>query len=169
MFQDCQTWRQTVEGVGIDELYQQIDPWDVRSTYILPSHTWLIYPQFPERRAVFDCWPNWSVLLPRDSTPYPPHTGSTRYLRPCIAHQSTNLPSDRQERPSGQFPRIRQHESSQTLQGMHPRETLAVHYRQRRVPPARSGTCSVKGSQQTHQHHRHNRGFERLWVCIIDK
>ena len=29
MFKDCQEWRKTVEGVGIDELYKRIDPFDV--------------------------------------------------------------------------------------------------------------------------------------------
>jgi hypothetical protein len=29
MIQDCQEWRRTVEGVGIDELYKRIDPFDV--------------------------------------------------------------------------------------------------------------------------------------------
>ncbi|KAG7088446.1 hypothetical protein E1B28_012438 [Marasmius oreades] len=34
MFRDAQHWRKTVEGVGIDELYKQTDPFDVG--YILP-------------------------------------------------------------------------------------------------------------------------------------
>ena len=29
MLRNCQEWRKTVEGVGIDELYKNIDPWDV--------------------------------------------------------------------------------------------------------------------------------------------
>ena len=29
MFKDCQQWRKIVEGVGIDELYRRIDPFDV--------------------------------------------------------------------------------------------------------------------------------------------
>ena len=29
MFADCQEWRRTVEGVGIDELYRTLDPFDV--------------------------------------------------------------------------------------------------------------------------------------------
>lgn len=29
MIRDCQEWRRTVEGVGIDELYRRIDPFDV--------------------------------------------------------------------------------------------------------------------------------------------
>ena len=32
MLRDCQEWRRTVEGVGIDELYQEIDPFDVSYT-----------------------------------------------------------------------------------------------------------------------------------------
>ncbi|KAJ7600531.1 hypothetical protein C8J56DRAFT_910543 [Mycena floridula] len=28
MFKDCQLWRKTVEGIGIDELYRKMDPWD---------------------------------------------------------------------------------------------------------------------------------------------
>ncbi|THV05311.1 CRAL/TRIO domain-containing protein [Dendrothele bispora CBS 962.96] len=42
MFRRCQEWRKTVEGVGIDELYRQMDPFD-----------------YPERKAVFDYWPMW--------------------------------------------------------------------------------------------------------------
>ncbi|KAH9854652.1 CRAL/TRIO domain-containing protein [Lenzites betulinus] len=40
MWKNCQHWRNTVEGVGIDELYRQIDPFD-----------------YPEREHVFNCWP----------------------------------------------------------------------------------------------------------------
>ena len=29
MIRDCQEWRRTVEGVGIDELYRRVDPFDV--------------------------------------------------------------------------------------------------------------------------------------------
>jgi len=42
MLSDCQEWRKSVEGVGVDELYQEIDPFD-----------------YPERQAVFECWPMW--------------------------------------------------------------------------------------------------------------
>ncbi|KAF9463030.1 CRAL-TRIO domain-containing protein [Collybia nuda] len=42
MIKDCQEWRRTVEGIGIDELYRRIDPFD-----------------YPEREAVFECWPLW--------------------------------------------------------------------------------------------------------------
>ena len=30
MWENCQNWRKTVEGVGIDELYRRLDPYDVR-------------------------------------------------------------------------------------------------------------------------------------------
>ncbi|KAI0670820.1 CRAL/TRIO domain-containing protein [Trametes maxima] len=40
MWKNCQHWRKTVEGVGIDQLYRDIDPFD-----------------YPERDLVFDCWP----------------------------------------------------------------------------------------------------------------
>ncbi|THH17826.1 hypothetical protein EUX98_g9052 [Antrodiella citrinella] len=42
MWKACLQWRSTAEGVGIDELYRKIDPWD-----------------YPERDHVFDCWPLW--------------------------------------------------------------------------------------------------------------
>ncbi|KAK7682343.1 hypothetical protein QCA50_014548 [Cerrena zonata] len=42
MWKNCREWRQNVEGVGIDELYRRIDPWD-----------------YPEREHVFNCWPLW--------------------------------------------------------------------------------------------------------------
>lgn len=29
MFRDCQHWRKTVSGIGIDELYKRLDPFDV--------------------------------------------------------------------------------------------------------------------------------------------
>src|SRR5882762_6831611 len=33
MFADCQEWRRTVEGVGIDELYRTLDPFDVSFSF----------------------------------------------------------------------------------------------------------------------------------------
>lgn len=33
MVTDCQRWRWTVEGVGIDRLYDRIDPFDVRANF----------------------------------------------------------------------------------------------------------------------------------------
>ncbi|TCD65106.1 hypothetical protein EIP91_003080 [Steccherinum ochraceum] len=42
MWKACINWRNTAEGVGIDELYRRIDPWD-----------------YPERDHVFNCWPMW--------------------------------------------------------------------------------------------------------------
>ncbi len=35
MFGECQEWRRTVQGMGIDELYQRIDPFDVSFTLML--------------------------------------------------------------------------------------------------------------------------------------
>ncbi|KAJ4468981.1 CRAL-TRIO domain-containing protein [Lentinula lateritia] len=45
MFIDAQNWRQSVK---LDELYKKIDPFD-----------------YPEREAVFDCWPMWFHKLGR--------------------------------------------------------------------------------------------------------
>ncbi|KAF8967167.1 CRAL-TRIO domain-containing protein [Flammula alnicola] len=42
MFKECQHWRKTVGGIGLDEMYKNTDPFD-----------------YPEREAVFDCWPMW--------------------------------------------------------------------------------------------------------------
>ena len=59
MWKNCQHWRNTVEGVGIDELYREIDPFDVRHitpvcmSNICTDHVF----QYPERDHVFDCWP----------------------------------------------------------------------------------------------------------------
>jgi len=39
MFIDAQNWR---KKVNLDELYSELDPFD-----------------YPEREAVFDCWPMW--------------------------------------------------------------------------------------------------------------
>jgi hypothetical protein len=39
MIIDCVEWRHTVEGVGIDELYDRIDPWDVSLfTQLIAKH-----------------------------------------------------------------------------------------------------------------------------------
>lgn len=35
MFADCQHWRKTVEGIGIDKLYSETDPFDVGATYLV--------------------------------------------------------------------------------------------------------------------------------------
>ncbi|PPQ65388.1 LOW QUALITY PROTEIN: hypothetical protein CVT26_000013 [Gymnopilus dilepis] len=40
MFRDCQHWRKTVSGIGIDELYKRLDPFD-----------------YPEREVVSESWP----------------------------------------------------------------------------------------------------------------
>ncbi|KZP33543.1 CRAL/TRIO domain-containing protein [Athelia psychrophila] len=42
MWKDCQHWRSTVEGVGVDQLYRTLDPFD-----------------YPERDKVFKSWPMW--------------------------------------------------------------------------------------------------------------
>ncbi|KAF7365234.1 CRAL-TRIO domain-containing protein [Mycena venus] len=42
MITNAQEWRKTVNGTGLDKLYTEIDPFD-----------------YPEREAVFDCWPLW--------------------------------------------------------------------------------------------------------------
>jgi len=42
MWANCQQWRKTVEGIGIDALYKEMDPYD-----------------FPERKEVFEYWPMW--------------------------------------------------------------------------------------------------------------
>ncbi|TFY52587.1 hypothetical protein EVG20_g10489, partial [Dentipellis fragilis] len=39
---ECLEWRRTCEGVGIDELYRSLDPYN-----------------YPEREDVFKCWPMW--------------------------------------------------------------------------------------------------------------
>ena len=60
MFHDCQQWRKTVEGVGIDELYRRIDPFDVSELLII---RWTFHMneviKFPQREVIFDCWPMW--------------------------------------------------------------------------------------------------------------
>ncbi|CAA7261570.1 unnamed protein product [Cyclocybe aegerita] len=52
MFVDCQHWRKTVEGMGLDELYKRIDPFD-----------------YPEREVVFDCWPMWFHKTDKEGRP----------------------------------------------------------------------------------------------------
>lgn len=58
MFADCQRWRKTVEGVGIDKLYADMDPFDV-GELLLFAIALLMSPEYPEREAVFECWPMW--------------------------------------------------------------------------------------------------------------
>lgn len=52
MWADCQHWRKTVCGVGIDELYEQMNPTD-----------------FPERREVFQYWPMWFHKTDKEGRP----------------------------------------------------------------------------------------------------
>ena len=71
-----------MEGIGIDELYKRIDPFDV--SYVMPS-CWRLSlkvilvliimtaclnrcSQYPEREAVFDCWPMWFHKVRVDCT-----------------------------------------------------------------------------------------------------
>jgi len=52
MLYECQQWRGKVEGVGIDQLYKEIDPFD-----------------FPERQSVFECWPMWFHKIDKKGRP----------------------------------------------------------------------------------------------------
>ncbi|KAF9267442.1 CRAL/TRIO domain-containing protein [Marasmius fiardii PR-910] len=76
MFRDAQHWRKTVEGIGIDELYKQIDPFD-----------------YPERKEVFECWPMWfhkvrvSLLISRSRSLIDPHRQTDKKGRPLNVHR----------------------------------------------------------------------------------
>lgn len=52
MWRNCQEWRNTVEGRGIDELYREIDPFD-----------------YPERDIVFESWPLYFHKLDKEGHP----------------------------------------------------------------------------------------------------
>ncbi|KAI1789591.1 CRAL/TRIO domain-containing protein [Ganoderma leucocontextum] len=52
MWKNCQEWRHTVEGRGIDELYREIDPFD-----------------YPERDIVFESWPLYFHKLDKEGHP----------------------------------------------------------------------------------------------------
>ncbi|PPQ69102.1 hypothetical protein CVT25_004599 [Psilocybe cyanescens] len=56
MFKECQNWRKTAGGVGVDELYKRTDPFD-----------------YPEREAVFDCWPLWFHKTDKQGRPLNVH------------------------------------------------------------------------------------------------
>ena len=66
MWKNCYEWRKTAEGVGIDELYRQIDPFDVR---------YIPRPAVVPFRANF-------ILMARSPNVPPP-------LRPLFARDST--------------------------------------------------------------------------------
>ncbi|KAJ7505340.1 CRAL TRIO domain-containing protein [Mycena galericulata] len=57
MITKAQEWRKTFNGTGIDELYSQIDPFD-----------------YPEREAVFDCWPLYFHKVDKKGRPLNVHT-----------------------------------------------------------------------------------------------
>ncbi|CAK5284211.1 unnamed protein product [Mycena citricolor] len=57
MLANAQNWRKTVEGVGIDALYEETDPFD-----------------YPEREIVFDCWPLWFHKTDKKGRPINVHT-----------------------------------------------------------------------------------------------
>lgn len=58
MWKNCYEWRNTAEGVGIDELYRKIDPFDV-CTHATRNRTHRLTrrSQYPERNHVFQFWP----------------------------------------------------------------------------------------------------------------
>jgi hypothetical protein len=59
MFTECQQWRKTVEGVGVDRIYQEIDPWDVSPVLenLNGRMSFSSFFQYPERESVFKYWP----------------------------------------------------------------------------------------------------------------
>ncbi|KAI0699119.1 CRAL-TRIO domain-containing protein [Cytidiella melzeri] len=74
MWTNCYEWRKSAEGVGIDELYRRIDPFD-----------------YPERDHVFKFWPLFfhkaSMTMPTDpylQPAYPPQTDKSG--RPINIH-----------------------------------------------------------------------------------
>lgn len=63
MLENCQKWRQTVEGVGLDALYDEIDPFDVSPSFLSRSdcsvQLFSTAFKYPEREIVFKYWPLW--------------------------------------------------------------------------------------------------------------
>jgi hypothetical protein len=60
MMVNAQNWRKTVNGTGLDKLYSEMDPFDVRlslSIHYSCGEVQSRVVQYPEREAVFDCWP----------------------------------------------------------------------------------------------------------------
>ncbi|KAK7048347.1 CRAL-TRIO domain-containing protein [Favolaschia claudopus] len=57
MFVNAQNWRKTVNGTGLDQLYSEMDPFD-----------------YPEREAVFDCWPLYFHKTDKKGRPVNIHT-----------------------------------------------------------------------------------------------
>ena len=55
MLKNCQHWRQSVSGIGIDELNNKMDPFDVSD---LVCEALVILPPFkyPGREEVFKSW-----------------------------------------------------------------------------------------------------------------
>jgi len=57
MITNAQNWRKTVNGTGLDKLYSEMDPLD-----------------YPEREAVFDCWPLYFHKTDKKGRPLNIHT-----------------------------------------------------------------------------------------------
>ncbi|KAJ7175842.1 CRAL-TRIO domain-containing protein, partial [Mycena filopes] len=57
MIINAQNWRKTVNGIGLDKLYAEMDPFD-----------------YPEREAVFDCWPLYFHKTDKAGRPVNVHT-----------------------------------------------------------------------------------------------
>lgn len=58
MIINAQNWRKTVNEIGLDKLYSEMDPLDVcpfQSDF--HKSRYQLFFQYPERKAVFDCWP----------------------------------------------------------------------------------------------------------------
>ena len=57
MWKNCYEWRKTAEGVGIDELYRRIDPFNVRLHVSSSRPQGSPCSQYPERNHFFKFWP----------------------------------------------------------------------------------------------------------------
>ena len=109
MWKNCHDWRQNAEGVGIDELYRRIDPFDV-SLYTAPpsSHFSLIFAPVPRTRP---CLQILATILPQGTSYHPSMSHVAAALITIVVH-----PPDRQEGTPNKHTPFRSHQHGRALQ-----------------------------------------------------
>jgi hypothetical protein len=124
MWKNCYKWRKTAEGVGIDELYRRIDPFDVNRIFSLLHNSPLNIASSIQNEIMY------SSSGRSSSTKYV----ATSHDQIVVSHSV--IPVDRQTRPSDQYSPLWPHQHNRALQRREPGTVLAGLPCQRRLAHA---------------------------------
>lgn len=157
MVKNCQHWRQTVSGIGIDELNNRMDPFDVSNKcceiLVVFDHPW---SKCPGREEVFK---SWSMYFHKVCSSFHyKHFGlgsmflcqtdkvsGTTYR--CVRNSSLH----RAERAAREYTVLRWFEPSGTLQARYARKAGGIHYSECRRPHSRSSAGCFPCSRLSHR------------------